>query len=168
MKSRERLQSVIEKGIPDRVPCDLGSSITGITRAAFVSLCDYLALKEDVHVIVKPLQLVEIPENILKLLGIDTRYVRPYFKSENDLEEEYEDEWGVLRKLSSNRYYYDIVDHPLKEGTVRELERCDWPDPLNNDIYRGLREQAKKLYYETEYAIIGDPLVPALFEPAWY
>lgn len=168
MTSRERVQSVIEKGIPDRVPCDLGSSITGITRAAFVNLCDYLALKEDVHVIVKPLQLVEIPENILKLLGIDTRYVRPYFKSENDLEEEYEDEWGILRKLSSNRYYYDIVDHPLKEGTVRELERCDWPDPLNNDIYRGLREQAKKLYYETEYAIIGDPLVPALFEPAWY
>ncbi len=168
MTSRERIQSAIEKGISDRAPCDLGSSITGITRAAFVSLCDYLALKEDVHVIVKPLQLVEIPENILKLLGIDTRYVRPYFKSENDLEEEYEDEWGVLRKLSSNRYYYDIVDHTLKEGTVRELERCDWPDPLNNDIYRGLREQAKKLYYETEYAIIGDPLVPALFEPAWY
>jgi len=168
MTSRERLQLAIEKGIPDRVPCDLGSSITGITRAAFVSLCNYLSLKEDLHVIVKPLQSVEIPERILKSLGIDTRYIRPYFKIDNGLEEEYEDEWGILRRLSSNGYYYDIVNYPLKEGTVRELERFDWPDPLKNEIYKGLREQAKRLYCETEYAIIGDPLVPALFEPAWY
>jgi len=78
------------------------------------------------------------------------------------------DGWGIRRRLSSNGYYYAMVDHPLKEGTVRELERFDWPDPLKDEYYKGLREKAKRLYYETEYAIIGDPLIPALLEPAWY
>jgi len=168
MTSRERLQTAIEGGVPDHVPCDLGSSITGITRAALLSLSDYLSLEVDLQVIVKPLQLAEVPEKILALLGIDTRYIRPYFQSDNGLETEYLDEWGVRRRLSSNGYYYDMVDHPLKEGTVRELESFNWPDPLKDEFYKGLREQAKRLYKETEYAIIGDPLVPALFEPAWY
>jgi len=168
MTSRERVQCAIEKSVPDRVPCDLGSSITGITRVALRGLLRHLDFKEEFHVIVKPLQLAEIPEEVLALLGIDTRYIRPCFPKDNDLEAEYEDEWGVRRRLSSNGYYYDMVDHPLKEGTVRELERFDWPDPLKDEYYRGLREQAKRMYHETDYALVGDPLVPALFEPAWY
>jgi len=69
MTSRERLQTAIERGVSDRVPYDLGSSITEITRAALFSLSDYLSLKVDLQVIVKPLQLAEVPQKILVLLG---------------------------------------------------------------------------------------------------
>lgn len=168
MTSRQRLQAAIERRIPDRVPLDLGSSITGLTRVAASKLCRLLGIEEELKVIVKPLQLVEPPEELLERLCIDTRYVRPFFPHQGGLEEEYVDEWGIRRRLSSNGLYYDIVEHPLKEGTLKEIERFSWPEPRRKEVFQGLEERAKYLYLHTDYAVIGDPLTPALFEPAWY
>jgi uroporphyrinogen decarboxylase len=166
--SRERLQCAIARQIPDRVPLDLGGSITGLTLAFTQALCRFLGIEKELKVIVKPLQLVEPPEEILARLHIDTRYVRPSFPGQSGKEDEYIDEWGVRRRLASNGFYYDIVEHPLREGTLREIERFPWPEPGNEELFLGLRERAETLYRHTDYAIIGDPLSPALFEPAWY
>lgn len=168
MTSRERLQGAIARQIPDRVPLDLGGSITGLTLAFAQKLCHVMGIEEELRVIVKPLQLVEPPEEVLVRLHIDTRYVRPFFPGQDGKGAEYVDEWGVRRKLSSNGFYYDIVEHPLREGTLREIECFPWPEPGNGVMFRGLREKAEALYHYTDYALIGDPLVPALFEPAWY
>jgi len=166
--SRERLQLAINKGIPDRVPLDLGSSITGLTLSAAKKLCNLLGLEEILKIIVKPLQLVEPPEEILTRLHIDTRYVRPFSSDQESFEEEYIDEWGIHWKLASNGFYYDIVEHPLKEGTLEEINKFNWPEPRKKELFSGLREKCEYLYHHTNYAIVGDPLSPALFEPAWY
>lgn len=168
MTSRQRVQVAIDRKTPDRVPLDLGGSITGLTRIAAGRLCQFLGIEEKPKVIVKPLQLVEPPEEILERLHIDTRYIRPLLPSQEGLEEEYVDEWGVRRKLSSNGFYYDIVDYPLKEGTLQEIERFPWPNPRQRDIFQGLEVKARYLYFCKDYAVVGDPLSPALFEPAWY
>ena len=168
MTSRQRLQLAINHRIPDRVPLDLGSSITGLTRASAEQLCRFLGIEQALKVIVKPLQLVEPPEELLERLHIDTRYVRPIFPNQDGLEEEYIDEWGIKRRLSSDGLYYDIVEHPLREGTLEEIDRFQWPEPRRREIFQGLEERARYLYFHTDYAIIGDPLSPALFEPAWY
>lgn len=168
MTSRERLWIAVNRGIPDRVPLDLGGSVTGLTRAFASRLCEFLEIEQELKVIVKPLQLVEPPEEILVRLNIDTRYVRPVLPDQEGLEEEYVDEWGIRRRLSSNGFYYDIVEHPLKEGTLKEIERFQWPEPRKKELFCGLRERCETLYRCTDYAIVGDPLSPALFEPAWY
>ncbi len=168
MTSRERLWIAVNGGVPDRVPLDLGGSITGLTRAFALRLCKFLGIEQELRVIVKPLQLVEPPEEILVRLNIDTRYVRPVLPDQESLEEEYVDEWGIRRRLSSNGFYYDIVEHPLKEGTLKEIERFQWPEPRKKELFYGLRERCEILYRYTDYAIVGDPLSPALFEPAWY
>ncbi|WP_369017606.1 uroporphyrinogen decarboxylase family protein [Thermatribacter velox] len=168
MKSCERLKSAISKKLPDRVPLDLGSSITGLTLFAAKKLCNLLGIKEDLKIIVKPLQLIEPPEEILIRLHIDTRYVRPTLPNQETFEEEYIDEWGIRWRLASNGFYYDIVEHPLKEGTLEEIEKFDWPEPRQKELFSGLRERCEYLHRHTDYAIIGDPLSPALFEPAWY
>lgn len=168
MTSRERLLLAINREIPDRVPLDLGSSITGLTRVSAQRLCQFLGVNQELRVIVKPLQLVEPPEEVLQRLYVDTRYVRPSFPNQNGLEEEYVDGWGIRRKLSADGLYYDIVEHPLREGTLKEIERFHWPEPREKVLFQGLREKAENLYYHTNYAVVGDPLSPALFELAWY
>lgn len=168
MTGRERLWMAINRNAPDRVPLDLGGSVTSLTRAFAARLCEFLGIEQELKVIVKPLQLVEPPEEILIRLHIDTRYVRPVLPGQEDLEEEYVDEWGIRRRLSSNGFYYDIVEHPLKEGTLKEIERFRWPEPRRKELFYGLREKCETLYRCTNYAIVGDPLSPALFEPAWY
>lgn len=168
MTSRQRLQLAINRSAPDRVPLDLGGSITGLTRASAEQLCQFLGIKEELKIIVKPLQLVELPEELLERLHIDTRYIRPIFLNQDGLETEYVDEWGIKRRLSSNGLYYDIIEHPLREGTLEEIDRFQWPEPRRREVFQGLEERAKYLYFHTDYAIVGDPLSPALFEPAWY
>lgn len=168
MTSRERLAAAIEGLMPDRVPVDMGSSITGLSLYACRRLCEQLALDTQLSVMVKPLQIVEIPEPVLETLGIDTRYVRPNFGSDNGLEETYVDEWGITRKLSSNRYYYAIVDFPLKAGTFEELDAFPWPETSYEGFFTGIRARAKQLNEHTSFAVVADPLLPALFEPAWY
>jgi len=50
MTSRQRLQSAISHSIPDRVPLDLGSSITGLTRASAEQLCRFLGIEQALKV----------------------------------------------------------------------------------------------------------------------
>jgi uroporphyrinogen decarboxylase len=164
---RQLINLAINRQSSPRLPVDLGGSITGITRGACAKLCDYLGKPENLQVICKPLQLVEPPESVLQALQIDTRYLRPNFPIENDLDDMYTDAWGVTRQLSSNAYYYDIVDFPLKEGTKRELDRFPWPEPAGKALFTGLRQRAEQLS-KSNFAVIADPLVPAIFEPAWY
>ena len=167
MTSRELVCQAIHREPTPALPVDLGGSITGITREACRKLCAHLGRTQALEVICKPLQLVEPPAFILEALGIDTRYLRPSLSIDNELEEEYTDDWGVTRRLSSNRYYYDIVDCPLKEGRLREIERFAWPEPANKALFAGLRGRAEALS-RSGYALVADPLAPAVFEPAWY
>lgn len=168
MTGRERLAMAIDGRMPDRVPVDMGSSITGLTLHACRRLCEYLAVDTELSVIVKPLQIVEIPEPVLETLGIDTRYVRPDFGSDNSLEANYVDDWGITRKLSSNQYHYDIIDFPLKAGTIQKLDEFSWPHTSREGFFTGLSACAEQLHENTSYALVADPLLPALLEPAWY
>lgn len=167
MNSREKVLRAVRREPPAGVPTDLGGSITGITLEAGRNLCRHLGYPAELDVICKPLQLVDLKEQVLQDLRIDTRYIRPNFPIDNSLEEEYLDDWGVRRRLSSNHYYYDIVEYPLKEGTLAELDRFHWPEPAPRELFDGLRERAVELQ-QTGYALVADPLAPAIFEPAWY
>lgn len=172
MTPRERISLALNHEEPDRVPIDLGSSITGITLAAYGRLAKYLGIQKEVEIAVKPLQTVRIPEEVLEVFEIDTRYLNPRSRECTAIKEvsdgRYVDEWGVERKLSVNGYYYDIVDCPFKKGTIEEIKSYDWPDPNDPHLFKGLKKEAEDLYKNSSYAIIGDPLTPALFEPAWY
>lgn len=169
---RERLNLALSHEESDRVPIDLGSSITGMTLGAYERLRKYLNIQQKAEIAVKPLQTVKIPEEILEVFEIDTRYLNPRPREcatiKETSDERYVDEWGIERELSANGYYYDMVDHPFKKGTIKEIENYDWPDPNDPHLFAGSKKEAKDLYENSSYAIIGDPLTPALFEPAWY
>jgi len=65
MTSRERVTVALNHGEPDRVPFDLGGFQTGIHRAAYQDLIDYLGFQETIE-LRDPVQQLAIPsERIL-------------------------------------------------------------------------------------------------------
>jgi uroporphyrinogen decarboxylase len=68
----------------------------------------------------------------------------------------WEDEWGVVRHLSPDGYYYDLDVSPLAgEPDVEDLDRYPWPDPDDPGRYRGVKEQARRLREETDFAVVA-------------
>jgi uroporphyrinogen decarboxylase len=54
--------------------------------------------------------------------------------------------------------YYDPVIHPFAEfKTVREIKEYDWPDGKDKSAFEGLKEYAKKLHENTDYALATTP-----------
>ncbi len=69
------------------------------------------------------------------------------------------DEWGVGRRLISQPgggSLLEAVYHPLADSTrVEELQKYPWPDPSAPGRSDGLAAEAKRLYEDTELALVG-------------
>jgi len=175
MTPRERLLTALAHKQPDRVPRDLGGRVTGITAKAYDRLRAHLGLQEDIHITDLNQQLARPSEEVLRRLGIDTRYVMPAIApaeergiTEDETGYSFVDDWGItLRMPKENGYYFDMVSHPLAGLKVEDLDAYPWPDPHAPGLTRGLREHARRLAEETDFAIVGDASA-SLFERAWY
>ena len=183
MTPRERVISTLEHREPDRVPLDLGGINTSLMVQTFKNFLNHLGMPcREVKLRSKIWQTVQIPEHILEHFSIDTRYIFPEVIFENrgahdeeddavgnngKKESDFVDEWGIKRKYIL--YYYEIVEHPLKNAkTVEDVEKYPWPDPKKFLVLDGLREKAKHLYENTDFAIGGSIGGGIIFELSWY
>jgi uroporphyrinogen decarboxylase len=60
-----------------------------------------------------------------------------------------------------------VVESPLAEATVSDVESHPWPDPLDPGRYEGLAEEVEHLYKNTPYALLGDCGFKNFFEICW-
>lgn len=174
MNSRERVMTTIARKEPDKVPVDLGTSIvTTITRTAYDALREYLDIEADSQPNISHRQMDTVypMEDLLLRYEVDFRSVHmksPWgFKPREMPDDSFYDEFGARWKKAS--YYYDIVERPLAScETVQDLEQAtkSWPDPFDPGRVEGLKEEAKKLYENTDYAIIADIHCGGPFEQA--
>jgi len=117
-----------------------------------------------------------IDDVVLDKFDIDTRHIRPFSKMNQTIGEQlslaenentFVDEWGVKRQVVGD--YANLIDHPLRTASLEDLETFPWPDPADDYDFKGIREPAKKLYEENEYALVGSLGSPGnIFEQAWY
>jgi len=183
MKPRDRVIAALEHQEPNRVPLDLGGINTSLMVETFKKFIHYLDMPcRDFKLRSKIWQTIQIPEPILELFKIDTRYIFADMVFENDrdsVEEEAEtdktgnkedvfvDEWGIKRKFIL--YYYEIVEHPLKNAkTIDDIEKYPWPDPKKFLVLEGLSDKAKHLYENTDFAIGGSIGGGIIYELSWY
>ncbi len=177
MIQRERVVLAIQHKQPDRVPIDLGSiSVTTMNRATLIALQQFLGTEdpasENVIIMQKRFQNVDVPEELLLKFHIDLRGIRPG-KPKNREEVVLEDggfidEWGITYAPSCGGAYYDIVRSPLAEVEIGEIEhtlRLDIDDPGYTE---GIREKAEQLYHHTDFAIVGNMTSAQIFERCWY
>ncbi len=174
MNPRERVVEALSHREPDRLPVDLGGTVSGIHNKAYANLIHALNIDVDVRIDPRDVQQLAKPDDVvLERLGVDFRHValkavpgpggitpdasgRPYFV----------DEWGI--KWGRNPNYYDMVDHPLKDAGVGDLDDFDWPDPRNPARLEGLREETEDFYHNTDYAIQADAFFGGIYECAWW
>ncbi len=174
MNPRDRVVEALQHREPDRPPVDLGGTVSGIHNKAYSSLIGALGLDLEVRIDPRDVQqLAKLDDVVLERLGVDFRHVclrpvhgkggieldasgRPYFV----------DEWGI--KWGRNPNYYDMIDHPLKDARVDDLDEFDWPDPRNPLRLKGLQQEVEDLYHRTDYAIQADAFFGGIYECAWW
>jgi uroporphyrinogen decarboxylase len=174
MNPRERVIKSLQHKEPDRPPVDLGGTVSGIHNKAYTKLIHALNLDLDVKIDPRDVQQLAKPDEVvLERLGVDFRHVslrtipgprgieydasgRPYFV----------DEWGI--KWGRNPNYYDMIDHPLKDAGIDDLDAFSWPDPRNPLRYKGLKDEVESLYRGTDYAIQADAFFGGIYECAWW
>ena len=168
MTPRERVLTALGHKEPDRVPLDLGGLSTTIETDPYQELKEHLGITSETKLFLR--DHVDPPEELLEEFQIDTRYVRigrpQRFKVHIDADNSYLDEWGTRWRKPESSLYWDPVDWPLKDATIKDLESYAWPDPNDPGRTEGLRERARQLREETDYAIVADMPVLGVFETA--
>jgi len=162
MNSRERVLAAIHFKEPDRVPVDWGMmTISGIHEVAYRNLLKHLNIDEEI-ILSDPVQRLALPsEAMLQLLGVDSRVIWANPPSNWKLEEEPNGNWydenGAY--YVRNEYYCDFRRYPLANAaSIEDLKRFKLNDPEDPARFAGLREKAKRMYDNTDYALVGGNL----------
>lgn len=169
MKSRQRVLLALNHKEPDRIPIDLGATIvSSITKSSYILLKKHLGLPiEEIKLLDYVQQLPYLDEDLLHRFDVDFRMVQlPAATAPNLLVFEegehyaFIDRWGSkLYMPKEGGYYFDWVEYPIKEFTLEALDQYIWPHPDPQEYILQLREQAKYLYDNTDYALVGSAVI---------
>ncbi len=174
MTSRERVQTVLEHKLPDRVPIIIGvSNATGIKMKPYQGLKKLIGYQgEDRYIYDWPELGTVLPdEAIMQRLHSDARGVLDrfpesvYFRNKNrPAHEPFIDDWGSGQKEIEPGVWYPGI-HPLENATtIAELEKYPWPDMYDPYRVALVKEQARQLAEENQYAILATPWLLFPFE----
>jgi uroporphyrinogen decarboxylase len=169
MNPRERVMLALNHKEPDRIPIDLGGSIcSSIHKSAYIELKKYLGMDlEEIKMADYVQQLPYLDEALLERFDVDFRMVQlpAATAADVDIFEEgayyaFIDRWGSkLHMPKEGGLYFDWVDFPIKEATMRALNNYAWPQPDPPEYNAQLRKQARHLYQETDYALVGGAVI---------
>jgi len=153
---RERVLTAVNHQEPDRVPTALWGSAYGITDPLYLELLEYLNVGQPVP----PFRTRRghtvnyYDDRVLEALDTDARYVWLGFTdlggppAGGGL-----DAWGV--GWEQRGIYLTATHHSLEKATVDDLDDYPWPD-VEPFIHRDqLRQRARYLKEQTDYAVVG-------------
>ncbi len=177
MNHKERVITALNHEEPDRVPVDCGGRNTTLMLEGYEKLKAKLGMEHlETEVMSKVWQTAHIHESIQKHFHGDCRHIRPINMAVPQSEayevteggaEIFVDQWGVKRKVESG--YASISEYVMPEASMEVLNKYSWPDPAKDYDFSQVKSQAKKLYDEGEYAIVGCMGASGnLFEQSWY
>jgi len=157
--SRQRVVAAIEHRQGDRVAIDFNP-----VPDFYVKLKQHLDLEIDEQGDVGFMEEAIPHPRVLEALGADlisvklgksTTKARQYPAPSADL---VMDGWGAgLKRIHQvgGGSYLEPVYHPLADATADDLERYPWPDPSAPGRGEGAEAEAKRLYEDTDLALVG-------------
>lgn len=166
MNSRERVVRALNFQETDRIPADFGGTVvTCMDGAAHKRLCGHIGIQTpDQPVIDWTMGTVE-PCDALKLkFHSDVRRVGMNVTPPEIVNDTYRDGFGMLLRQARPHAYFDVIEHPLAEAEIKDLDNMRMPDPDDPAQYAGLRERARALYEDSPYAVIADFGIPGFYE----
>ncbi len=173
---RQRVITALNHQEPDRVPLDLGTGgNSSPVPEAYSRLAAYFGVTSPPRLISHMLRLSSVDEQILQALEIDTRpvYMKPARSGLRTCDKpgHFYDDWGVQwREVDTGiTIYRELAESPLAGADIGDLDDYPWwPDPADPARYEGVREEAERLYRQTDYALVGCPGFNGVWERSWF
>lgn len=167
MTPRERVLTALQHEEPDRVPIVIGASnATGMKMRPYQRLKELLGIQaQDRYLYDWPeLGTANPDEETLQKLHSDVRGVHDRFPAQvyqrNQAQPPHAprfDDWGVGQKEIEPGVWFPGI-HPLAEAqAIDALERYPWPDMDDPSRVAHVREHARRLAQEGQYAILATP-----------
>jgi uroporphyrinogen decarboxylase len=173
--SRSRVEAALDHREADRVPYDLGGTIlTGINQHTYCKLRQHLGLPE-VPIVIEDMhqQLAKVDEDVKARLKVDVWGINPGKvpgavpppRTEGDYDKII-DEWGIEWWMPvEGGFYYDMRRHPLAEkGTLADLAKFKWPDPVHPARFEGMAARADDLMNQRQVAYVLGRNAPGIWE----
>jgi uroporphyrinogen decarboxylase len=154
--SRQRVVAAIEHREPDRVPIDFNP-----VPDFYLKLKEYLGLEIDEQLKVGFMEEAIPHPKVLDALGADMISVKlgssKTAKPPPTISDTLTDSWGVglKRVYQGSGSYLEPVHHPLADANLDDLEKYPWPDPQAAGLGEGAFATAKRLFEDTELALVG-------------
>ncbi|MCX7671735.1 MAG: hypothetical protein N2439_16905 [Anaerolineae bacterium] len=174
MKPRERVWRALSHQEVDRVPIDLGGTQNSTMCAgAYANFKRFLGVEAPTRELSRVFETVIMDEAVLRRLPVDTRpvFARPPAVSATRWLDErtFVDEWGITyrRAAAGGAPYFDPVGHPLAEATLADLDRYQGPAVEDPSRYAGLRDLARDLHENSDYAVCASTADTTIFDKAW-
>jgi uroporphyrinogen decarboxylase len=178
LTSRERVLTAIHHKQPDRVPLVIGvSNATGIKTRPYKGIKNIIGVQApDNYIYDWPeLGTAEIDEETMCRLHSDVRGVLDLepkeirmWNRERDPHSDYIDSWGSGQTEIGPDDWFPSV-HPLPEArTTGDLDAYQgWPDMSDPTRIAHVRESARRLAEENQFAILATPWLLFPFERAY-
>ncbi len=178
MSSRERVLTAVHHEQPDRVPLVIGiSNATGIKMKPYRDIKKIIGVHApDSYIYDWPeLGTAEIDEATLCRLHSDVRGVLDLEPEsvrrrnrERDPHSDYVDSWGSGQREIAKDDWFPCV-HPIPDAkTIADLDAyTGWPDMRDPTRIAHVRERARQLAVDNQYAIMATPWLLFPFERAY-
>lgn len=172
MTSRERVLAALNHQEVDRIPIDLGGTHNStMCTGAYENFKAFLGVDAPTDELSKAFEIIKMDEAVLNQLPVDTRslFIKPAARSRTRWLDErtFIDEWGVTYRQPENWPQFDMIAHPLAEASIDDLDSYDWPDVEDEGRYAGLRDEARDLSENTDYAVTSTALDTTVFDRSW-
>ena len=154
---RERVLTAFNHQQPDRVPLDLMGNATMLLDETYLRLRDHLGLTP-IPPVRSGTTANYYDERILECFDIDFRRLflpkNPAAASTVLDDGTIIDPWGVGYQKAG--LFVNVVQNPLHGvTTARDVEAHDWPKAENLFTTEGLAAEARRMYEETDYALVA-------------
>lgn len=167
MNSRERVIRTLNHREADKTPVDFGGTVvTCMDCHAHKKLKNYFSVTDDESdkIIDYTMGTVEPCEFLKRRFGSDFRRVSLNFAPPAIINGIFENGFGIKFKKAEPHEYFDVIYHPMQNADISDIENMAMPNPDDPDIYFGIRDKAKDLYENSNYAVVADFGVPGFYE----
>lgn len=167
MTSKERVLRAINHQEVDRIPLDLGGMACSLQDEIYFQLKNALGFQEDIQPFREGSTCCYYDERLLDYFEIDIR--RIFAKSNGKFpvhfpDGSFQNEWGLIQK--KGKFGIDFVKSPLEDAEIEDLECYPWPKAEDVFDLTEIKEKARILHEQNQYAISLRAPVNGIFELA--
>lgn len=148
---RERVLAALNHEEPDRVPLFIGTSgATTVLGPGYTKLKEHLGIRAgESRWLSRPLQYVWMDEEAMRKLGSDGRPVMPgpalSHHGTRSTDDCIVDDWGCSWQRRAGTQYFEIIDPPLRNASLDDLDRYPWPDLMPASRFDGLADRCRAI-----------------------